>query len=124
MIRRHRVPIVSDPATSAAAGSGISPSFEVRGAPACGTHSLRLDRINSRAVLQAARNIYFRYLSAAGSPNEPLGVVIVGESPQGRVVFDLPVLLPEEQFVPIDLLRGRNAGRGRPGPGRTGRSPA
>jgi hypothetical protein len=36
-----------------------------------------------------------------------VGVVMVGESIQGRVVFDPPVLLPEEQFVPIDLVRTR-----------------
>ena len=38
---------------------------------------------------------------------------MVGDSRQGRVVFDLPVLLPQEQFVPIDWLRGRTQSRAR-----------
>ncbi|MFQ6538784.1 MULTISPECIES: hypothetical protein [Aphanothece] len=37
---------------------------------------------------------------------EPCGVVLQGD--RGRVVFEQPVLLPEEQFIPIDLIRGRN----------------
>jgi len=79
---------------------------------------LRLDRVNSRQLLACARQIYFRYLSGGHAVGEPVGVVMVGESIQGRVVFDPPVLLPEEQFVPIDLVRTR------PGPrSRTGRSP-
>jgi hypothetical protein len=47
-----------------------------------------------------------------------MGVVLLGEGPQGRVVFDVPILLPEEQFVPMELLRPRPArsrsGRGVP----------
>lgn len=71
---------------------------------------LRLDRINSRQLLQAARQIYFRYLAGSGG-REPLGVVMVGETDQGRVVFAVPVLLPEEQFVPLELMRNRGLGR-------------
>jgi hypothetical protein len=36
---------------------------------------------------------------------------------QGRVVFELPVLLPEEQFIPLELVRGRS------GRSRSSRSP-
>lgn len=71
---------------------------------------LRLDRINSRQLLQAARQIYFPYLAGSGG-REPLGVVMVGETDQGRVVFAVPVLLPEEQFVPMELMRNRGLGR-------------
>ena len=69
--------------------------------------NLRLDRVNSRQLLACARHIYFSYLSSCGVACEPVGVVMVGESIQGRVVFDPPLLLPEEQFVPIDLVRMR-----------------
>jgi hypothetical protein len=34
-------------------------------------------------------------------------VVLLG--PRGRVVFERPVLLPDEQFIPVDLLQGRAA---------------
>ncbi len=59
-----------------------------------------------------ARHIYFHYLETCPAGAEPIGVVIVTEASQGlpsqgRVVFELPVLLPEEQFLPLDLLRGQ-----------------
>ncbi len=47
---------------------------------------------------------------------------MVGESGLGRVVFDLPVLLIDEHFLPIDLLRNRTTSRSRnsrPQPPRT-----
>ena len=88
-----------------------SPSFEIRGA-AGAPAGLRLDRINSREVFRVARHIYFHYLETCPAGAEPIGVVIVTEASQGlpsqgRVVFELPVLLPEEQFLPLDLLRGQ-----------------
>jgi hypothetical protein len=83
--------------------------------------TLRLDRINSRDLLAAARRIYFEFLAAAASGDDPLGVVLSGiDAGQGRVVFSRPVLLPHEEFVAIELLRSR-AGRqsgGRSGSGR------
>jgi hypothetical protein len=69
---------------------------------------LRLDRINSRELLGSARQVYHAFLASGPAGVEPAGVVMVAESRQGRVVFDLPVLLPQEQFVPIDWLRGRS----------------
>ena len=40
-----------------------------------------------------------------------MGIVLAGQGDLGRAVFEPPVLLPEEHFVPIDLIRG---GRARP----------
>ncbi len=74
---------------------------------------LRLDRVNSRELLGSARQVYHAFLCTGPAGIEPAGVVMVGESRQGRVVFDLPVLLPQEQFVPIDWLRGRSQSRSR-----------
>ncbi|MEB3264671.1 MAG: hypothetical protein VKJ66_09900 [Synechococcus sp.] len=74
----------------------------------------RWDRINSAAVIGRARQIYYAYLQSSAGGNDPCGIVLSGpDGPQGRVVFDPPVLLPEEQFIPLDLVRGRQ-GRGRP----------
>ncbi len=84
--------------------------------------NLRLDRVNSRQLLASARQIYFRHLSTCNTACEPVGVVMVGESIQGRVVFDAPVLLPEEQFVPIDLVRTRPGPRSRTGRPTTSRA--
>ena len=85
---------------------------------------MRLDRINSAEVLGLARGVYFAYLSACSAGAEPLGVVLA-EAGGGRVVFELPVLLPRDQFVPIEWLRSRSQGRGRGSRGSApGRTPA
>ena len=82
---------------------------------------MRLDLINSSLVIQAARRVLFHALDLGGSANEPSGVVLNGcqiqgtgqdlgkgqHFGQGRIVFDQPVLLPDEHFVPIELIRGR-----------------
>lgn len=103
-----------------------SPSFLIPGAAKNrAASSLRLDQINSSLVIQAARRILFQALELGGLGNEPSGVVLNGcqiqgtggdlgkgqQFLQGRIVFDQPVLLPDEQFVPIELIRGR-LGRG------------
>jgi hypothetical protein len=78
----------------------------------------RWDQINSAAVIGQARRIYFLFLERCASSQEPLGIVISNPvSGQGRVVFELPVLLPEEHFIPLELVRGRQ------GRSRTSRSP-
>ena len=92
-----------------------TPSFEIRGASGAPS-SPRWDRIDSRSLIAKARRIYFAYLSCtpAGTPagQEPLGVVVDPQEPDGRVVFETPVLLPDEEFIAIDLIRGRTS-RGR-----------
>ena len=136
MINGHR-PIIIPPSANPASGQPgppLSPSFLIGPARSLeGTQStgrsadrsaevnqvpwavtpLRLDRINSRELLSSARQVYHAFLSTGPTGVEPAGVVMVGESRQGRVVFDLPVLLPQEQFVPIDWLRGRSQTRSR-----------
>jgi hypothetical protein len=83
-------------------------------APIAGFQGLRLDRINSSVVLQLARQVYFRFLSSGPGGIEPAGIVLKTAAPEGRVVFEAPVLLPDEHFVPIDWLRSRSGGRNRP----------
>jgi hypothetical protein len=59
-------------------------------------------------VIGRARKIYFTYIERCPSGLEPLGVVLSGTGlGQGRVVFELPVLLPDEQYLSLDLVRGR-----------------
>ena len=87
------------------------PSFEIRGA--VGTPSTpRWDRVDSRALIALARSTYFNYLSTTPSGLDPLGAVIHLRNGNGRVAFEVPVLLPDEEFVGIDLIRGRST-RGR-----------
>ena len=90
-----------------------SPSFLIPGASGKAAPSLRLDRINSRQVIQAARRVLSQSLEEGTGGLDPSGVVL--SRLHGRLVFDLPVLLPEEQFVPIELIRGRPS---RSGPAR------
>jgi len=72
-----------------------------------------LDRVNSRELIAMARNVVYRHMENSPDGPEPLGVVLVegggepGSSSRGRVVFTAPVLLPEEQFVPLELLLAR-----------------
>ena len=101
-----------------------SPSFEIRGAVGDPSTSLRLDRVNSRDLFAIARSVLFRHLQSWAEGPAPIGVVLPLDTSnptcaaRGRVVFALPVLLPEEQFVPLELLmprsqRGATSRRGR-----------
>ena len=67
--------------------------------------------MNSQELIARARLIYFRYLSDAGRSTEPTGVVLCTSSGEGRVVFEVPTLLPEEEFVATQLLRGKSPRR-------------
>ena len=87
-----------------------TPSFEIRGASGAPS-APRWDRIDSRSLIAQARRIYFAYLSSTPAGQEPLGVVVDPQEPDGRVVFETPVL-PDEEFIAIDLIRGRTS-RGR-----------
>lgn len=117
--------VEDDPAPAAAVPitdrKRISPSFAIRGAaPAAGGPSSwtllqpRLDRINSAELLRQARAAYFGWLSGGGGSGEPLGIVLTSAG-VGRLVFELPLLLPGDQFVPIAWLRPGGQGRGRTG---------
>lgn len=96
---------------------GSTPSFAISGSGDRAFASLapgvRLDQINSQQMIRWARLIYYRYLETCFDGREPLGVVLMGATGQGRVVFRLPVLLPEEHFLPIDLIRHRSRTRQR-----------
>ena len=62
-------------------------------------------------MLSVGRQLYLIPLERYGARVEPLGVVIETRSFSGRVIFEPPVLLPEEQFLELDLLRRRTHGR-------------
>ena len=63
-------------------------------------------------MIALARTTYFNYLADTPSGLEPVGAVVHLEHGEGRVVFEVPVLLPDEEFVGIELIRGRST-RGR-----------
>ncbi|WP_094556511.1 hypothetical protein [Synechococcus sp. 1G10] len=89
------------------------PSFEIRGASNPGNPPVRWDQINSGVVIKQARRVYFHYVEQCPGGAEPIGIVLDSNGEIGRVVFEAPVLLPHEQFVPLELIRGRSAGRPR-----------
>ncbi|MFM7087146.1 MAG: hypothetical protein ACKOXO_09190 [Cyanobium sp.] len=69
--------------------------------------------MNSRDLFSLARSVFYRHLESCPEGPEPVGVVLpLDTADQGclqraRVVFAMPVLLPDEQFVPLDLLLAR-----------------
>ena len=84
--------------------------------------SVRLDQIDSRTVIGRARVVYLQHMTRSPSAPEPLGVVLAegiaggvsqrfsdpgAAAVQGRVVFECPVLLPSEIYVPLEWLKGR-----------------
>ena len=94
------------------AGTAISfsPSFQIRGAGGDPVPSLRLDRVNSRELFATARHVLFRHMESCPEGPDPIGVVLAEagrEDARGRVVFSVPILLPEEQFIPLELLLAR-----------------
>ena len=102
---------------SVAPSTPIPPSFLISGAPTKVVPVLRLDQINSQLVIQAARRVLFEALDHCAPSADVCGVVLKANPAnlQGRIVQTMPVLLPDEQFVPIELIRAR---RSRNGPSR------
>lgn len=86
----------------------------------------RLDRINSRELIAAARLVYFQWLTVSGGGLEPLGVVLAATTPssRGRMVFEAPVLLPGESYVPLAWLGLRTGSRPRGARAASSRPPA
>ena len=95
------------------AGTAISfsPSFQIRGAGGDPVPSLRLDRVNSRELFATARHVIFRHMESCPEGPDPIGVVLAEAGREagsrGRVVFSVPILLPDEQFIPLELLLAR-----------------
>ena len=88
------------------------PSFVIRGAQASidpGPARWSPDQLSR--LLSVGRQLYLAHLERYGARVEPLGVVIETRNFSGRVIFEPPVLLPEEQFLELDLLRRRTHGR-------------
>jgi hypothetical protein len=84
-----------------------TPSFEIRGATGQPQPPLRFDRIDSGRLITLARRIYLHHFEQGPASVDPLGIVLHPRTGQGRVVFETPVLLPDELFLPLELLRGR-----------------
>ena len=92
-----------------------TPSFTIAGAASSAAPVLRLDQIDSQQVLRAARHVLFHYQQQCPMGRDPVGVVLQGGAAaggqpgqQGRVVFDTPILLPDEQFIAMEWIFGRS----------------
>lgn len=60
-------------------------------------------------IIQAARRIYRAYLNIYTQlQKKPFGVVINRKTFKGQLVFkEQPILLPEEYFIPINIIEGQ-----------------
>ena len=85
------------------------PSFVIAGATSRAITSPRWDLVNSRELIQEARSVYFNFLTSNSNGPEPTGVVLNEQNGGGSVVFERPILLPEEHYISLDLLRSRPA---------------
>ena len=85
--------------------SSFSPSFVIEGAGGSNAGlTPRWDRVDSRRLIAVARKVYFNHLTTNGYTLDPCGVVVNGQHDDGRVVFEMPTLLPEEQFISAELI--------------------
>ena len=66
--------------------------------------------VNSSDLMQKAGVIYFEYLSINLHGVDPIGVVIHRQSEQGRIVFENPPLLLNEQYLRIEYLSAKKSG--------------
>ena len=60
--------------------------------------------MDSRRLIALARRVYFKHLTTNGYHLDPFGVVVNSDNDDGRVVFETPTLLPEEQFISAELI--------------------
>lgn len=62
-------------------------------------------KIVDPTILRAAKQIYRYYAdSYAAQLPRPMGVVINRQSMSGKLVYSQLLLLPQESFVPIDII--------------------
>ena len=88
------------------------PSFAIRGAAfAADPGPGRWAPDQLLRLLPIARRIYLLHLERQGTPPDALGVVVNAATAQGRLIFESAVLLPDEHFLPLDLVRLRPPGR-------------
>lgn len=88
------------------------PSFAIRGAAsAADPGPARWAPDQLLRVLPIARTVYVQHLERQGTLPDALGVVVNAVTAQGRLIFESAVLLPDECFVPLDLVRLRPPGR-------------
>jgi len=76
----------------------------ISGAGGHGGLTPRWDQVDSRRLIAVARRVYFKHLTTNGYHLDPFGVVVNSENDDGRVVFETPTLLPEEQFISAELI--------------------
>lgn len=55
-------------------------------------------------MIALARRVYCKHLTTNGYHLDPFGVVVNSDNDDGRVVFETPTLLPEEQFISAELI--------------------
>ena len=60
--------------------------------------------LESKSLLQRAKLIYLDHLANYIFKKQPKGIVLNLNNSHGYVVFEEPALLPNEKYLPIDLL--------------------
>ena len=88
------------------------PSFAIRGAAfAAEPGPARWAPEQLLRSLPIARKVVLQHLERQGCHPDALGVVVNAATAQGRLIYESAVLLPDEHFLPMDLVRLRPPGR-------------
>ncbi len=83
------------------------PSFKINGALSKAYKNVRWDSFNSSKVILEARAIYFDYLLNNKQRTRPIGVILKPFR-LGSVIHKNYTILPDEIFIPIDVILHRH----------------
>tara|TARA_Y100001968_G_C19420930_1_gene751695 strand:+ start:1242 stop:1454 length:213 start_codon:yes stop_codon:yes gene_type:complete len=64
-----------------------------------------------KTIINNARSVYFEYLCNSCFNSEPKGVVFNQKIGEGKVIFNNPILLPDEHFIPIEYIKSNKKKR-------------
>ena len=91
----------------------MKPSFKITASHTIICEALVFNSFESKSLLQRAKLIYLNHLANYIFNKQPKGIVLNLDNSHGYVVFEFPALLPNEKYLPIDLLSPKAKKRSR-----------
>ena len=91
----------------------MNPSFKIKASHTSICEAFIFNSFESKSIVQRAKLIYLDHLANYIFTKQPKGIVLNLNNSHGYVVFDEPTLLPNEKYLPIDLLSPKAKKRSR-----------